>query len=63
MGKHRNIKYADMTAMPATRINGGDQVLVLLPTSSNKLLAQWPYQVLKKVGKVNYLVDMYDHRK
>ena len=40
----------------------GDPVLVLLPTSS---LAQWqgPYQVVKRVGKVNYLIDMYDHRK
>ena len=40
----------------------GDPVLVLLPTSSSKLLAQWqgPYQVVKRVGKVNYL---YDHRK
>ena len=30
----------------------GDQVLVLLPTSSNKLLAswQWPYTVLRRIG-------------
>ena len=43
----------------------GDPVLVLLPTSSSKLLAQWqgPYQIVKRVGKVNYLVDMHDHRK
>ena len=43
----------------------GDLVLVLLPTSSSKLLAQWqgPYQVEKKVGKVNYVVDMADRRK
>ncbi len=39
--------------------------LVLLPTSSSKLLAQWqePYQVVRSTGKVNYLVDMHDHRK
>ena len=38
----------------------GDEVLVLLPTSSNKLLAQWqgPYEVLRKTGKVNYEIDM-----
>ena len=44
---------------------GGDPVLVLLPTSSSKLLAQWqgPYQVVKRVGKVSYLVDMHDKRK
>ena len=46
-------------------LKAGDQVLVLLPTSTHKLLAQWqgPYQVLKKVGEVDYLVDMHDHRK
>ena len=37
-----------------------DEMLVLLPTSSNMLLAQWqgPYQVLRKVGKVDYEIDM-----
>ena len=43
----------------------GDPVLVMLPTSSNKLLAQWqgPYQVVERMGKVTYLVDMHDRRK
>ena len=43
----------------------GDEVLVLLPTSSNKLLAQWqgPYEVLRKTGKVNYEIDMKDKKK
>ena len=43
----------------------GDQVLVLLPTDSNKLLAQWqgPYPIIQKTGPVDYCVDMYDHRK
>ena len=50
------------------RIRGfhpGDQVLVLLPTSTNKLLARWqgPYQILQQVGKVNYQVYMHDRRK
>lgn len=42
-----------------------DQVLVLLPTSTNELLARWqgPYKVLRRVGKVTYLVDMYNTRK
>ena len=46
-------------------LHPGDQVLVLLLTSTNKLLAQWqgPYQGLQKVGKVNYMVDMHDRRK
>ena len=43
----------------------GDLFLVLLPTSSNKLAAQWqgPYKVERRVGKVNYVVDMHDRRK
>ena len=43
----------------------GEKVLVLLPTSSKKLFAQWqgPYEVVRQVGKVNYQVDMHDHRK
>ena len=40
-------------------------LLLLLPTSSKKLLAQWqvPYQVLKRLGGVNYLIDMPHRRK
>ena len=43
----------------------GDQVLVLLPTSSSKLTAQWqgPYSVVKQVGKVNYLLKMHGRKK
>jgi len=37
---------------------------VLLPTSSNKLLAQWqgPYRILRRVGKVDYEVLIPDKR-
>ena len=40
-------------------------MLVLLPTSTSKLLAQWqgPYEVLRKVGKENYEVFMAGRRK
>ena len=43
----------------------GDQVLVLLPTDTSKLLARWqgPYQILRRIGKVDYLVNMHDKRK
>ena len=43
----------------------GDPVLVLLPTSTSKLLAQWqgPYQINKCMGKVTYMVDMHDHKR
>ena len=42
-----------------------DEVLVLLPTTTNKLLAQWqgPYRVLRRIGKVDYVIDMHDRRK
>ena len=37
----------------------------LLPTSTSKLLAQWQglFQVVRRVGRVTYLVDMHDKRK
>ena len=47
------------------QLNIGDQVLVLLPTDSNKLLAQWqgPYPIIQQTGLVDYCVYMYDRRK
>ena len=43
----------------------GDYVLILLPTSTSKFIAQCqgPYQVVKPVGKVNYLIDMGTQKK
>ena len=43
----------------------GDRVLILLPSSTTKLTAQWqgPYEVIKPVGKVNYLVWLHDRKK
>ena len=43
----------------------GDQVLILPPTSTNKLLAEWqgPYPITKRIGQVNYEVRMTDRRK
>lgn len=37
-----------------------EKVLVLLPTSSNTLLLQWrgPYEILEKVGNVDYRINM-----
>ena len=42
-----------------------ENVSVLLPTSTHKLLAKWmgPYPVLHKVNPVTYEVDMFDHAK
>ena len=40
-------------------------MLVLLPTSTNKLLASWcgPYAVTRRVSPVNYEVEMADRRR
>ena len=47
------------------RFQIGDHVLVLLPSSTNKLLANWqgPYPVKKVISPVTYEVDMFDHQK
>ncbi|KAL5506395.1 hypothetical protein EMCRGX_G008021 [Ephydatia muelleri] len=43
----------------------GDQVLVLLPTVTNKLMAKWqgPYCVKAKVTPMTYEIDMSDKKK
>ena len=43
----------------------GEKVLLLLPTRSEKLLAKWrgPYKVLRKIGRVNYEVEIPKGRK
>merc|ERR1712074_434118 len=40
----------------------GDKVLLLLPTSSNKLLAEWkgPFEIVRRINKVDYVVRIYD---
>ena len=52
-------KWYDRTARD-TQLKPDDKVLVLLPTSTNKLLAQWkgPYKVIRKIGKVNYEIQV-----
>ena len=43
----------------------GEHVLVLLPTSTHKLLAKWqgPYPVKHRISPVTYEVDMFDRQK
>ena len=43
----------------------GEEVLVLMPTTTNKLYAQWqgPYRILCRTGAVNYIIDMHDKQK
>lgn len=40
----------------------GDKVLLLIPSSSKKFVATWqgPYRVTRKVGKVNFEIEMSD---
>ncbi len=47
---------------PDYAISPGDKVLVLLPTSSSKLLAKWqgPFEVTRQVGDLNYEVVRTD---
>ena len=57
-------QWYDRTAR-TRKFNPGDRVLVLLPTSTHKLRAQWqgPFAVTEKRGEVNYVVDMDDRRR
>ncbi|PJE77626.1 hypothetical protein CI610_03449 [invertebrate metagenome] len=43
----------------------GDEVLLLLPSDSSKMVAQWkgPYRVVRKVNDVNYEVNVGGRRK
>jgi len=52
-----HVKMIDKTARTRS-FEEGDEVLLHLPTSENKLLAKWqcPYQVQRKVGPVTYEV-------
>ena len=52
-------KYYDRRAQLRV-LQEGDQCLLLLPTSSNKLLAQWkgPYKVIKRTSDVNYMIKV-----
>ena len=56
--------WYDQTAR-ASEFKPGDRVLVLLPTSTHKLRAQWqrPHLIVKRNGKANYAVDMRDKNK
>ena len=52
-------KYYDRKAKPRC-LEVGEQVLILLPTDSNKLLMQWrgPYTVESHVGDNDYRIKM-----
>ena len=56
--------WYDMTARTC-HFKPGDRVLVLMPTSTHKLRAQWqgPYTIVEKRGEATYVVDMDNKRK
>lgn len=45
--------------------NPGDRVLVLVPTIESKFLAKWqgPFEIMERVGEVNYKVYQPGKRK
>ena len=49
----------------AREFKPGDEVLLLLPSSTNSLEAKWlgPYKVVQKMGPVDYEIEMGDKRK
>ena len=57
-------EWYDRTARER-ELSPGERVLVLLPTTTSKLTAQWhgPYEVLRRIGKVDYLVATPERRK
>ena len=57
-------KHFDVKAKER-RFECGDRVLLLLPTSSNKLLMQWrgPYEVVGKVARHNYSLQVGKKKK
>ena len=57
-------QWYDRTAR-VRQFNPGDRVLVLLPTSTHKLRAQWqgPFTIIERRGELNYVMDMGDRRR
>ena len=62
--QHRQKVWYDKKARQRT-LQPGQKVLLLLPTSENKLLAQWqgPFTITRKVGPATYEIDMPDRKK
>ena len=52
-------QYFDSRAKPRS-LSVGDEVLLLLPSSTNKLLMQWkgPYEVKERRGNVDYVINV-----
>ena len=62
--QHRQKVWYDKKARQRS-LQTGQKVLLLLPTSENKLLAQWQgrFAVTRKMGPATYEIDMPDRKK
>ena len=60
----RQKRHFDYRAKERT-FKRGDQVLILLPTSDNKLLMQWrgPFEVLDRIEGHDYLIQLANRQK
>ena len=58
-GQQKQKQYYDRSAK-SWSFEVGDQVLVLLPTATNRLKLRWtgPYKVIRRVSPVDYEVEM-----
>ena len=56
--KRKQKKYFDQKSK-VRQLEEGQKVLILLPTSSNRFLAEWkgPYKVIEKVSPVDYKIQ------
>ena len=54
-------EYYDQRARQV-ELKSGDKVLLMLPSSTKKFVAQWqgPYRITKRVGRVNYEIEIPD---
>jgi hypothetical protein len=62
--KNKQKKYYDRS-IKQRAFKEGDKVLILLPTDSNKLKMAWkgPYEVLDRVGQVDYGISIRGKRR
>jgi hypothetical protein len=59
--KSKEKMYYDRSSR-SRKFSVGDKCLLLLPTSTSKLLAEWkgPYEIVRKLNKVDYIVRIDD---
>ena len=62
--KAKQKKYYDK-GTKIRKLKVGDKCLLMLPTSSSKLLAEWkgPFEVVRKINNLNYVIRLGDSEK